>query len=65
MDVNRYLEEIADELHLSVDDISQITGYTKQRLNNILYQHSSATPSEAFSICEALGVDLEQILKHY
>ena len=65
MGVNRYLKEIADKSCLSVDDISYMTGYNKQRLYEIFNEHSSATPSEAFSICEALGVDLEGLLKCY
>ena len=65
MVVNRIIREIADERRFSVLDISRLTGYSEQRIFDIMYHNSSATPSEAFSICEMLGVDLKTLLMTY
>lgn len=62
MVINRIIREIADNSNLSVADISKLTGYSINRINDIINNHSSVTPSEAFSICDSLGVNLTNLL---
>lgn len=64
MMVNRIMKESADELLLSVEDISKLCGLPICRISAVIDNNSSATPSEAYIICESLGVDLERILKY-
>ena len=65
MIVNRIIKDIADELLLSAYDVSIQTGLSVERIMGIVNNYSSATPSEAFIICETLGVDLEGLLGCY
>ena len=56
---------MADKSLLSVNDISNMTNIPTKRIEDIIDYKSSATPCEAFIICETLGVDLEKLLGCY
>lgn len=65
MVVNRIIRASADERRLSAHDIARMTGYPDNRIFEIMSNNSSVTPSEAFTICDALGVNLKMLLESY
>ena len=62
MVINRLIKEMIDSFGLSVDYISNRTGYTVGEINTVI-NGSAVTTKMAFSICDAIGIDLVEILK--
>lgn len=62
MVMNRLIKEMIDSSGLSVDDISNRTGYKVDEINAVI-NGSAVTTKMAFNICDAIGIDLVEILK--
>ena len=62
MVVNRLIKDVLQEQDKSIVYIANRTGYTLERLDEIVNCNSAVTPVEAHNILDVLGVSLSDVI---
>lgn len=63
--MNRFVTEAIGENEVSLIQLSRTTGYSVEKLRNIVNEVVNVTPKEAKVILDALGVSLSEVLRGY